>query len=723
MKKSILVLAIVSIFFSTKLFSQDNIDYDLSADSKVTRFMPQSLPGPYIPNNNQGIQPPFVNTTSTTVLPNNLGSSQNPRAPMGGRRFIRTSYIISPTEMTASGFGAQLVSSIGWTYLVTNPQFGQNIPTTCDSVVIYLQNTTDATYLKGTSWTTIPTGMTKVYVGKYNIPSGIGPHYVDVNFGGTGTSPFSTIAGQGVYVAFEYTSSVANPIATTVASANITCNFGVANSIATGTNQTLHTNTLAFSTFRPETRFSAGKTYIDVASVSSLYTSGQSALCLTCPDSNRVTVLIDHLRAVSDNFTVKTRVVNIPGGSVQEEWTDNLSSATVSQQTIKHAWLKTGDTKSYDSIVVEILPAAGENVLYNNRTNIRTGYVKETTLNKWSYAIPTDTADGGFGVNGGSPARTANAFNALCTLSVYGVYYTFNRFDLLDNKPYHVEIYNDASGLPGTLIYNSVGLRVPTTNLGQVKVIHNLTTPLTVIGKYHVAIVQDSLINFGLGFQYEVPIRTGTFAFKNTTAIVWTDAGSAAAGGTFVFRPVVGVITSLNLESGINLEGFFNGTSQVADTVRLIAHNFSSPYAAVETAIGYVGTNSKGIFRFGKINNDSCYFFEARHRNHIATWSHQVCEKVDECDKLFDYRPSITQAFGSNMVFVAGPNAGYAFYGGDANQDDIVDVGDITIIFIDASNIVGGYVSTDCNGDDIVDVIDLTIAFNNATNFIGVVAP
>lgn len=733
MKKFFTSIFLFTFILSFTVYSQNNSKTDLDPTVKNKNIFDVISADNNIINSGQNINPPFFDQSSINVLPSDNSTSQNGRAPMGGRRYIRTVYLIKPSEMVTSGFGSDLVTSIGWTYLTLNVQFPQNVATGCDSLVVYLMNTADVTNTRGPlGWAAAITGMTKVYKGQCAIPSGLGPHSVDVNMGGAGTSPFSTIAGQGVYIAFEYTNA-AGTIALTTAAPNIDCNsLGLVSGAYTGQSQLAHTNTLTASSFRAATRFggSTKSPYIDIASVSTLSASGKAALCV-CPDSNKLTYAIDHLRNVPDIITAKVRVINVLGGTVKQEWTDFINSNTISTNYITHAWMKDGDTKKYDSIVIEVLPGPGENVLYNNKTNHRNAYVKQTTLNSWNYSIPTDTVDGGFGVTGNFPARTAVCFHTNCNLHLCAVDLIFNRFDLLNNKPYHVEVYGDAAGSPGPVIYTSPQYRVPFTNLGQVPVSHSLS--LTVpAGNYYVAAVQDSLINFGLGFQWEAPMRTGTFFFKNTTATVWTDAGAAAAGGTFIFRPSLGVRTTLNLNLGAYLEGFYDGNTMIPDTVRLIAHKLQGPaYVGLDTAASVLDAGGIGNFEFCNLNNDSCYIYEVRHRNHIATWAKLNCEKIDQCGKQYNFRFNINQAYGGNMVFIAPPNGpalnegggGYSFYTADVNQDNCVDISDCGDIDNDAFNFVSGYVVTDVNGDSVVDLIDLAYCDNNSGQFICVAKP
>ncbi|MBI5728119.1 MAG: T9SS type A sorting domain-containing protein, partial [Ignavibacteriales bacterium] len=65
----------------------------------------------------------------------------------------------------------------------------------------------------------------------------------------------------------------------------------------------------------------------------------------------------------------------------------------------------------------------------------------------------------------------------------------------------------------------------------------------------------------------------------------------------------------------------------------------------------------------------------------------------------------------------------WCLYSGDANQDGIVDFGDLTLIDNDSYNFMSGYLVTDVNGDQYVDFGDLTICDNNSYNFVQVMKP
>lgn len=170
-----------------------------------------------------------------------LSTSGNGRAPQGSQRYNRSVWLLRPTEMTAAGFtSGSTINSLGFNFLTA-----QNIPTT-GTITIYLQNTTDVTNLKSTTWATAITGMTTVSNGSVTIPAATGTF--DIAF--SGGSPF-TYTGGGLYIAFDY-QNAAGTLATTgnVAACNTALVGGLKGAIST----TAAPTTVAASDFRPETR-------------------------------------------------------------------------------------------------------------------------------------------------------------------------------------------------------------------------------------------------------------------------------------------------------------------------------------------------------------------------------------------------------------------------------------------------------------------------------------
>jgi hypothetical protein len=173
-----------------------------------------------------------------------LSNSGKGRAPQGSRPCTRSVWIITAAEMAASGLiSGDVINSLGFNFMTA-----QSTATT-GTIAIYLQNTTDATNLKSTTWSTAITGMTTVSNSGVTIPATTGNF--DIPFAG-GTS--FTYSGGALYVAFDY-QNFSNPLA---AIDNVAyCNSQTAASILTAiaaTTSTTAPTALTASNFRPETR-------------------------------------------------------------------------------------------------------------------------------------------------------------------------------------------------------------------------------------------------------------------------------------------------------------------------------------------------------------------------------------------------------------------------------------------------------------------------------------
>ncbi|MCS6916354.1 MAG: hypothetical protein NZM08_01545, partial [Chitinophagales bacterium] len=77
------------------------------------------------------------------------GTSGNGRAPNGNWRSIRTHYIITASEMAvAPGLVGQQIGGIEWEFS-TAPSIA-----TTGTLRVYMENTSDATNLKSSTWST-----------------------------------------------------------------------------------------------------------------------------------------------------------------------------------------------------------------------------------------------------------------------------------------------------------------------------------------------------------------------------------------------------------------------------------------------------------------------------------------------------------------------------------------------------------------------------------------
>ncbi|MCY7360870.1 MAG: hypothetical protein LH629_02205, partial [Ignavibacteria bacterium] len=100
-----------------------------------------------------------------------------------------------------------------------------------------------------------------------------------------------------------------------------------------------------------------------------------------------------------------------------------------------------------------------------------------------------------------------------------------------------------------------------------------------------------------------------------------------------------------------------------------------------------------------------------KHRNSLETWSNTGGAVFTGSAMNYNFTTSLIQAYGTNAMVLNGGK--YCIWGGDVNQDDITDAGDINDVDNGVINGDTGYVLTDVNGDDFVDAADLSLVENN----------
>lgn len=169
-------------------------------------------------------------------------------------------------------------------------------------------------------------------------------------------------------------------------------------------------------------------------------------------------------------------------------------------------------------------------------------------------------------------------------------------------------------------------------------------------------------------------------------------------------------------------EGFFRPSppSTISDSVRVYLHRSDLPNIAVDSVTEVFTTAATLAPLFTRALNGQ-YYFVFKHRNSIELWSRSGGEAYSRGSSIsFDMVIDVTLSYNNYMSFVSGF---YGAFGGDIQDDGIVDLTDINAIFNDANLFLSGYVITDVTGDDFVDLTDITLAFNNANDFVSVQKP
>ena len=199
-------------------------------------------------------------------------------------------------------------------------------------------------------------------------------------------------------------------------------------------------------------------------------------------------------------------------------------------------------------------------------------------------------------------------------------------------------------------------------------------------------------------------------------------------------NPVCPPSITLNLQ--LLLEGFYTGNSSMraslydlalstlpteTDTITV---NLWSPAnlsnAAPDQSIkAIVHTNGEASVEIPAVVSGNPYYIAVKHRNHVETWSKlPISFSTNTINYFFD---GPDKAFNNNLLLQA--DGKYVIYGGDVNQDGVVDQNDIDNIHNAANTFTTGYMSADANGDGIVDALDMIITDNNAARFIVKITP
>lgn len=237
--------------------------------------------------------------------------------------------------------------------------------------------------------------------------------------------------------------------------------------------------------------------------------------------------------------------------------------------------------------------------------------------------------------------------------------------------------------------------------------------------------------------------------------VVNTLGGSSSYSGGYstwsVGEPIIGTFTgsTTSLSQGflqtwpalareivlrLYLQGLWNGSAmnkaqnslgdafegEVADKVAVEFHNGNnySQLIYTESEVNLL-TSGWAIFTIPGTYTGSCYL-TVKHRNSLNTTT-ALPITLSGSSVSYDFTDAENKAYGSNLIQLS--EGVYGIYGGDINQDGMVNAQDIEQIGAVATLFETGYLSTDCNGDGVTDALDLIITDNNAAAFVEEVLP
>lgn len=162
------------------------------------------------------------------------------------------------------------------------------------------------------------------------------------------------------------------------------------------------------------------------------------------------------------------------------------------------------------------------------------------------------------------------------------------------------------------------------------------------------------------------------------------------------------------------IEGMYNLTNMVSDTITAELRNAFSPYTLNESNKIILNNAGYGKGSFLNIAEGTNYYLVIKHRNGLETWS-ALPQSFNSAILDYDFTTDSAKAFGLNMIEKGNK---WCIFSGDVNQDGLVDLADVLLVDIDNLNFTTGFNATDVNGDNLIDLSDVVIVDKNNLNFI-----
>jgi hypothetical protein len=157
----------------------------------------------------------------------------------------------------------------------------------------------------------------------------------------------------------------------------------------------------------------------------------------------------------------------------------------------------------------------------------------------------------------------------------------------------------------------------------------------------------------------------------------------------------------------------------IADKITVEFHNAAN-YSSLVYTVSNVNLNTNGTasITFPAAFSGS-YYITVLHRNSIET---VTAIPVSFASGTINYSFDVaSKAYGNNMLLST--DGRWMIFGGDPNQDGLVDATDMLLIDNDATSFVTGYINNDVNGDGLIDAGDMILLDNNASTFVSKVTP
>ncbi len=182
-------------------------------------------------------------------------------------------------------------------------------------------------------------------------------------------------------------------------------------------------------------------------------------------------------------------------------------------------------------------------------------------------------------------------------------------------------------------------------------------------------------------------------------------------------------IRAKNLNLKALIQGFYDSTSNVMTTDTLSANIIGTSIDVTDKAV--IDKDGNCYFSFnpnGLLTNERPFLLRVTHRNSIETWNDQSF-RFTNAEANIDFMNLEDMVLAENVILVDNSPLRYAIYGGDIDQNDVVDLNDVLTVFNSAADFVTGYNQSDVTGDNTVDLADVVLVFNNSNNFVRAFVP
>jgi hypothetical protein len=152
--------------------------------------------------------------------------------------------------------------------------------------------------------------------------------------------------------------------------------------------------------------------------------------------------------------------------------------------------------------------------------------------------------------------------------------------------------------------------------------------------------------------------------------------------------------------------------TNIVDSVTVELHDSVYPYALLQS-IKVPMLIDGSLSCYFTIPAGS-YYVAVKHRNSIETWS--SAPVLTGTNAVYNFTTGASKAYGNNMIEVE--SGRWAFFTGELNADENVDLLDYTLLENDINGFASGYLASDINGDGNVDLLDSPMMEANINSFI-----